>query len=187
MKDIKNEKTKNVKKEIEEKNEKELKENKNAKNTKEVNKKSNKEKSNKIKLIIEIVVFIGALCAITGFYYFGDNNVESEEEYEKVGIIKVTDDNYEEEILKSDKPVILEFSSNSCPPCLTMIPTMINIAKNNKDIKVVNVNTSNENTAKITKEFEVEAYPTIYILKDGKVIDKIIGATSEENLLKGIK
>lgn len=146
-----------------------------------------KEKNNKIKLIVEIVIFVGALCAITGFYYFGGNEKASEEDYEKVGIVKVTDDNYEEVVLNSESVVILEFSSNSCPPCLTMIPTMINIAKNHKDIKVVNVNTSNDNTSNVTKKYNVEAYPTIYVLKNGEVIDTIIGATTEEKILKNIK
>lgn len=149
--------------------------------------KNEKEKNNKIKLIIEIVIFVGALCAITGFYYFGGNESVSEEDYEKVGIVKVNDDNFLEEVLKSDRPVILEFSSNSCPPCLTMIPTMIKIAKNNKDIKVVNVNISDDNTSKIAKEYNIEAYPTIYVLRDGEVVEVFIGATNEENLLKVIK
>lgn len=144
------------------------------------------DKNNKIKLVIEIVVFVSILCLITGFYYFGNDGKASEEEYESVGIVKVTDDNYEE-ILNSEGVVILEFSSNSCPPCLTMIPTMIDIAKNYKDIKVVNVNTSNNNTTNVTKKYNVEAYPTIFVLKDGEVIDTIIGATSEDNLLKNVK
>lgn len=141
----------------------------------------------KIALIIEIILFIGALCAITGFYYFGGNKTKSDETYQDVGIIKINDDNFEEEVLKSDKPVILEFSSNSCPPCLTMIPTMINIAKNHQDIKVCDVNVSEEKASKITKKYNIEAYPTIYIIKNGEVIKTFVGATSEENILKEIK
>ena len=55
---------------------------------------------------------------------------------EDIRIVKVNDSNFEQEILQSDKPTILEFSSTSCPPCLIMIPTLISIAKNYPDIKL---------------------------------------------------
>ena len=58
---------------------------------------------------------------------------------EDIRIVKVNDSNFEQEILQSDKPTILEFSSTSCPPCLIMIPTLISIAKNYPDIKVASV------------------------------------------------
>ena len=48
---------------------------------------------------------------------------------EDIKIVKINDDNFEKEILQSKKPVILEVSSTSCPPCLVMIPTLIGIAK----------------------------------------------------------
>ena len=84
----------------------------------------------KISVIVEIVIFIAILGGITFFYYFSGNDKKSAEEFSKVGIIKVNDENFEAEVLKSDKPVVLEFSSNMCPPCLTMVPTLISIAKN---------------------------------------------------------
>lgn len=46
-----------------------------------------------------------------------------------IKIVKVNDSNFEKEILFSDKPVILDITSTSCPPCLIMIPTLIDIAK----------------------------------------------------------
>ena len=59
--------------------------------------------------------------------------------YEDIKIVKVNDSNFEKEILQSKKPVILEISSTSCPPCLIMIPTLISIAKNYSDIKIASV------------------------------------------------
>ena len=58
---------------------------------------------------------------------------------EDIKIVKVNDSNFENEILNSKKPVILEISSTSCPPCLIMIPTLISIAKNYSDIKIASV------------------------------------------------
>lgn len=141
----------------------------------------------KTKLIIEIVIFILALCTITFVYYFSGNKETTEEEQSEVGIIKITDENFESEVLQSDKPVVLEFYSNMCPPCLTMLPTMINIAKNNKDIKVGTVNNSDNNTSSIVSRYEVEATPTIIIIKNGEVHNTIIGATSEESIMNALK
>ena len=68
----------------------------------------------------------------------GANRSQSASE-EDIHIVKVDDSNFEKEILHSKTPVILEFSSTSCPPCLVMIPTLIGIAKNYRDIKVASV------------------------------------------------
>lgn len=141
----------------------------------------------KITVIVEIIVFIAVLGGITFFYYFGGKDKASEEEASKVGIIKVNDDNFEEEVLKSDKPVVLEFSSNMCPPCLTMVPTLINIAKNNEDIKVVTLNTSDDNAKKTAEKYQVDATPTIMIIKDGEILKTFIGATNEDTIMAEIK
>ncbi|MDE5888692.1 MAG: thioredoxin family protein, partial [Bacilli bacterium] len=138
----------------------------------------------KLKLIIEIVIFIVALCAITGIYYFSNTNKEkNEEEAANVGIIKVTDENFSTEILESDKPVILEFTSNSCPPCVSLLPTLINIAKNNKDIKVATMNIDAKESANTISKYKIEATPTIMIIKDGQVTETILGATNEDKIM----
>ena len=141
----------------------------------------------KISVIVEIVIFFAILGGITFFYYFSGNDKKSAEEFSKVGIIKVNDENFEAEVLKSDKPVVLEFSSNMCPPCLTMVPTLISIAKNNQDIKVVTLNTSDDDTKKTAENFEVEATHTIMILKVGDVVKTFVGATTEATIMQELK
>lgn len=141
----------------------------------------------KISVIVEVVVFILVLGGITFFYYFSGNDKDLKEETKSVGIIDVNDGNFEAEILNSEKVVVLEFSSNMCPPCLTMVPTLISIAKNNPDIKVATLNTSNEDAKKTAEKYEVEATPTIMILKDGEVVKTFIGATSEDTIMAEIK
>lgn len=141
----------------------------------------------KISVIVEIVIFFAILGGITFFYYFSGNDKKSAEEFSKVGIIKVNDENFEAEVLKSDKPVVLEFSSNMCPPCLTMVPTLISIAKNNQDIKVVTLNTSDDDAKKTAEKYEVEATPTIMILKDGEIVKTFVGATTEATIMQELK
>ncbi len=141
----------------------------------------------KIGLIIGIVLFVGALITITVVYNQDNGNQEElEEEAANVGIIRVNDDNYEEEVLNTDKIVVLDFYENMCPPCTSMIPTIINISKSSDDVKVVMINMSEDDTAKLTKMYEVSASPTIIILKDGETKDGFVGATSEEKIMASI-
>lgn len=141
----------------------------------------------KISIIVEVVIFLGILGIITFAYYYNSNIKKNEEEAEKVGIIKVTDENFDNEVLNSDKTVILEFSSNMCPPCLTMVPTLISIAKNNPDLKVVTMNTSDDDTKNTKEKYEIDATPTILIIKDGVVIKTFLGVTKEETIINEIK
>lgn len=138
----------------------------------------------KVKLIIEIVIFIVALCGITGIYYFGNvNKKENEEEAVSVGIIKVNDENFNTEVLESGRPVIVEFTSNSCPPCVSLLPTLINIAKNNKNVKVATMNIDAKESSKTVSKYSIEATPTIKIFKDGQETSTILGATDEGKIM----
>lgn len=141
----------------------------------------------KVRVIVEIVIFIAVLGGITFFYYFGNNKEDISQDTSDVGIIDVNDSNFESVVLKSDIPVILEFSSNMCPPCLTMVPTLIDIAKNNKDVKVVTLNTSDKAAEKTAEKYKVEATPTIVIIKDGEIVKTFLGATNKETIMKGLE
>ena len=140
----------------------------------------------KVKLIIEIMVFVIVLGGIAGIYYFSTNSTnkeEVEEESVSVGVVKVTDDNFDEEVIHAEQPVILEFSSNSCPPCVAMLTTLVDIAKNNKDVKVATLNADSKDTKEILEEYPVDATPTIMIFKDGGVISTLVGAVDEDTIM----
>lgn len=151
---------------------------------KKENKKIDKKK---IGVIIEILLFIIILGLITFFYYFNGKSKKGEQDMIDVGITKVTDKTFASEVIESNKPVIVEFSSNMCPPCLTMVPTLINIAKENKDIKVVTINTSDNDTKTISEKYNVDATPTIIIFDQGQVVETFIGATSEDTIMDKLK
>ena len=140
----------------------------------------------KVKLIIEIVLFIGVLCALTFFYYFSQSSSEEPEAAANVGIIKVTDENFEEEVLKSDKPVVLEFTSKSCPPCVAMLTTLIDIAKNNGDIKIATVDMDDSTNEQIVTKYEVSATPTLIIFENGEVKNTLVGAVNENQILEAL-
>ena len=140
----------------------------------------------KVKLMIEIIVFVVVLGGIAGIYYFSTNSTnkkEVEEESVSVGVVKVTDDNFVEEVIDAEQPVILEFSSNSCPPCVAMLTTLVDIAKNNKDVKVATLNADSKEAKEVLEEYPVDATPTIMIFKDGKVISTLVGAVDADTIM----
>lgn len=141
----------------------------------------------KIKLVIEIVIFVLVLGIIGAVYYYNVNKKEVIKEAGSVGIVKITDSNFEEEVLNSDKTVILDFSSNSCPPCVAMLTTLIDIAKNNQDVKVATINIDEEGTEDTVSKYEVSATPTIIIFKDGRDIKTLVGAVDEDKIMSEVK
>jgi Thioredoxin domain-containing protein len=83
---------------------------------------------------------------------------------EDIKIVKVNDSNFENEVLKSKKPVILDITSTSCPPCLIMIPTLIGIAKNYPDIKIATVGIDEPGIDNIKASLPIQAFPTFFPL-----------------------
>lgn len=142
----------------------------------------------KVKLIIEIIIFIAILGIITGIYYFsGSNKEELEAEAGSVGVVKITDENFSQEILNSEQPVILEFSSNSCPPCVAMLTTLIDIAKNNKDLKVATINVDAKECADTMARYQVDGTPTLMIFEDGEVTSTLVGAVDKDTIMAELK
>ena len=126
------------------------------------------------------------MCAITCIYYFNNNSKEEEEESVDVGIVSVTDDNFSKEVLNSNKPVVLEFTSKSCPPCVAMLTTLIDIAKNNNNIKVGTVDIDSDKSENLTTDYEVSATPTLIIFENGKVKNTLVGAVDEDKIMEAL-
>lgn len=106
---------------------------------------------------------------------------------EDIKIVKIDDRNFDSEVLQSKKPVILEISSTSCPPCLIMIPTLIGIAKNYSDIKIATVGIDEPGIEKIKASLPIQAFPTFFLIRDGKIVNKLVGAVKEEDLLSALQ
>ncbi len=129
--------------------------------------------------------FVMALVLVAGGSTFADaKNVQDNED---IRIVKINDDNFEKEILKSKKPVILEVSSTSCPPCLVMIPTLIGIAKNYRDIKVATVGIDEPNIEKIKNTLPIQAFPTFFFIKDGRFVNQLVGVVKEDAMLEALQ
>jgi thioredoxin 1 len=101
-------------------------------------------------------------------------------------VTAATDDNFAEEVLKSSKPVLVDFWAPWCGPCKAVGPIVEELAEQFKDsIKVMKVNV--DDSQKTAINYSVRSIPTIILFKDGKILDTIIGLVPKERLENFIK
>jgi len=95
--------------------------------------------------------------------------------------IVFTDQNFESEVLKSDKPTLVDFWAPWCGPCQMMGPIIEELAKEMGDkVKIGKLNV--DENPKIAQKFSVMSIPTIIIFKDGKTAKQLVGVQSKEAL-----
>lgn len=103
----------------------------------------------------------------------------------KMSVLKISSENYEEEVLKADKPVIIDFYADWCGPCRMMSPIIDEIAEEKVDnIKVGKVNV--DENQDLAMEYGVMSIPTIVIIKNGKVEKTFVGVREKNEILGAI-
>lgn len=147
----------------------------------------------KIWVIILTVIFILILIMLNIFLNsqnadsnlgLSKNEINNEEE-SKMEVLKVTSSNFEEEVLKSDKTVLVDFYADWCGPCKMLSPVVEAIANENEDIKVVKVNVDDEQDLAI--KYQVMSIPTLVVIKNGEVANKSVGLVSKSQILDLVK
>ena len=96
--------------------------------------------------------------------------------------IKITSENFEAEVLNCDKTVLLDFWASWCGPCKMVSPIIDQIAEENPEIKVGKVNVDEEQA--LAAEFKVMSIPSIFVVKDGKIVNQAVGAMSKSKILE---
>ena len=96
--------------------------------------------------------------------------------------LHVTNENFEAEVLKSEKPVLVDFWASWCGPCQMLLPVIEELAGEVGDAKICKVNVDEE--PELAEKYSVMTIPTLIVFRDGKPAEKSIGVISKEQILK---
>ena len=99
-----------------------------------------------------------------------------------MSILKITKENFEAEVLNSDKPVLLDFFATWCGPCRMVGPILEEIAQENESIKVCKIDVDQD--PELAMRFKVTSIPLLVVMQDGKVVNQALGAKPKDQILK---
>jgi len=101
-------------------------------------------------------------------------------------VMEVTDSSFQEEVIESTQPVLVDFWASWCAPCRMLAPTIDAVANDftgRAKIVKLNVDDKSETSAK----YNIKGIPTLLLFKDGVIKDQIVGATSKDNIARMIE
>lgn len=98
--------------------------------------------------------------------------------------VNINKTNFQEEVLRSDKPVLLDFWAPWCAPCRMVVPVIEEIADERPDIKVGKVNVDEQ--PELARQFQVMSIPTLVVMKNGKIVNQAMGARPKAAILSMI-
>ena len=98
-----------------------------------------------------------------------------------MAVITITKENFAQEVLQSEKPVLLDFWASWCGPCRMLSPIVDEVAEERSDVKVGKVNVDEQ--PELASRFGVVSIPTLVVMKNGKIVDQAIGARPKNAIL----
>ena len=98
-----------------------------------------------------------------------------------MALIHISKSNFEQEVIRSDKPVLLDFWAPWCGPCRMVSPILDEIAQERSDIKVGKVNVDEQ--PELAGQFGIMSIPTLVVMKNGKVVNQALGARPKDQIL----
>lgn len=103
-----------------------------------------------------------------------------------MSVLKITSENFEEEVLKSDKTVLIDFYADWCGPCRMMGPIVEEIANTvGENVKVGKVNV--DDNQELAVKFGIMSIPTLIIFKNGKPVESLIGVRDKAEIMEKLK
>lgn len=99
-----------------------------------------------------------------------------------MAIVKITKENFQSEVIKSDKPVLIDFWADWCNPCRMLSPVVDEIADEVKNAKVCKVNVDEE--PELAQAFQVSNIPMLALVKDGKIEKTMVGVQPKTAIIE---
>ena len=97
----------------------------------------------------------------------------------------ITKENFEKEVIQSDKPVLLDFWAAWCGPCRMVSPIVDEVATEVSNVKVGKINVDEQ--PELAQAFRVMSIPTLAVVKDGKVVNTTVGARPKADIIRMIE
>ena len=107
---------------------------------------------------------------------------EKDKEDCKMSAININKNNFQNEVMNSDKPVLLDFWAPWCAPCRMVAPTVEEIASERVDIKVGKINVDEQ--PELANKFGIMSIPTLVVMKNGKIVQRVSGVRSKNTILE---
>ena len=98
-----------------------------------------------------------------------------------MSVLTITEDNFQTEVMQSDKPVLLDFWASWCGPCRMVSPVIDEIAEETPEIKVGKVNVDEQQ--ELAAAFDVMSIPTLVVVKNGKIVNQAMGARPKQQII----
>ena len=98
-----------------------------------------------------------------------------------MAVMHVNQESFENEVLNSEKPVLVDFWASWCGPCRELGPVVDALGEELTDVKVVKINVDEER--ELAKKYQIFSIPTLVVIKDGQPVNKSVGVKSREEIL----
>ena len=96
--------------------------------------------------------------------------------------ININKNNFQNEVMNADKPVLLDFWASWCAPCRMVVPIIEEIAGERPDIRVGKINVDEQ--PELASEFSIMSIPTLVVMKNGKIVQQVSGARPKNAILE---
>lgn len=100
-------------------------------------------------------------------------------------VLQVTTDNFEQEVLQSDKTVLIDFWASWCGPCKMLAPIIDKVAQELENVKVCKINVDEE--TELARKYNIVSIPTLVVIKNGQVLRNSVGFKSKTEIIELVK